>query len=357
MIKCQHQNAVGRRHWIAGAMVAAGIALGCVAAPGSASALPSPTLISACGYKISTPGFYRVTGTITWAAAPNEPCIDITASGKTSDPVILEIANTNTTENPCASTTITGNNSAASPVGILIEKSASDVFIAGGNSNVAGWQNGIENYGDGTTIENINISNNSNAGIINQSQGTFLTNLFSGILQNSKNADCFADTPVGSAPQNYGVEFNGASGSTLFLATLSGNSLYGSWFDQTDSSDIIFTGSAAGTGGTTAASFFFGCDGSANIGTPCSGGGAGNFVYSDLTSVFTFQGKALPGSTPYGIALQDGETNDTFTDNQATGSTFDIYSQPDLDNNCGSSNTFFFNQVDNVEPPCLSDIN
>jgi hypothetical protein len=347
MIRSQQENSAARSRWIAAATLAIGVALGSVVVPGRAHATPIIVPVTKCGTTISSAGFYQVTKSLNVSQARGKDCIDISASN-----VILDILNTNSSGNPCSSTTIGGDSTSKSPIGIHILSSAKNVFIEGQNSNVVGWQTGIEDDGSSATGENFNVSNNINIGLLlNGVTGSSFSNFFAGILEDDLGQDCYGVPQSG--PQTYGVEVLKSTGAQILNATAAGNALYGIWFDDSSTSRVSLAGSGPGVQGNTVGAFWFGCNNNGNPTKTCTGHGTGNLVYDTVTAVANpVSGQPeIVGGGIFGMVVEKGETGYTITDNTADNNNIDIYAVGDPGCN---ANTYFFNFAGFPSTPCIN---
>ena len=344
MIRGQQNKSV---RWIAGAMLATGIAF---ASAGSAKATPIVVPVTKCGTTISSPGFYQVQNDLSSTQAPGKDCIDISASN-----VILDIL-TNHQES-CNARLIKGDSTSKSPIGIHILKTAKNVFIEGQNVNIAGWGTGIEDEGSSNIGDDFNVTNNVNVGLlISGGTGSSYSNFFSGILQDSSGADCF---PAGiQGPQFYGVELRNTTGAQIFNAIAAGNGKYGAWTTGGTSNRISLVNAGPATGGVEPASFWFGCDSNANTGGACNGAngngtkaGKNNLVYDDTTDVFTSTGQFVNGGAQFGFVFEKGETGYIVTDNAAANNFIDMYA---INDPTCAANSYFFNFAGFAVPSCIN---
>jgi len=337
MIRGQQNKSV---RWIAGAMLAMGIAF---ANASSAKAAPIIIPVTKCGTTISKAGFYQVTQNLSSTQAPGKDCIDISASN-----VILDILSNG--ESLCSGRLIKGDSTTKSPVGIHILSSAKNVFIQGQNSNIAGWETGIEDDGSYAIADDFNVTNNVNVGLLLKGvTGSSFSNFFSGILQDTSGADCF---PVGiQGPQFYGVEFQNTTGSQIFNAISAGNGIYGVWSTGSSSNRISLVNSGPATGGVQAASFWFGCNSKPNPSASCSPHGKSNLVYDDTTTVLTSTGQFINGGGQFGFVFEKGETGYIVTDNAAANNFIDMYAIGD--STC-TANSYFFNFAGFAVPSCIN---
>lgn len=347
MIRCQQENSAAKGRWIATAMLAMGVAVGGAVLPGSASATPIVVPVTKCGTVISSSGFYQVQKNLNVIQAPGKDCIDIKASN-----VILDIVNHNTTGDPCLGTTIGGDSTSNSPIGIHILSTAKNVFIQGQNSNIVGWQIGIQDDGSSATGEDFNVANNINTGLyLNGVSGSSFSNFFAGQLEDSNAQTCY-ETPK-SGPQTYGVHIQNSTGSQILNADLGGNEIYGAWVDSSSTTRVSLVGAGPGSQGTTVSAFWFGCNSKGNPSGGCSGHGSGNLVYDNATLV----ANPIPADPPivgggiFGLVFEKGETGAIVSDNTADNNTIDMY--PVGDPTC-SANSYFFNFATNPSSPCVN---
>lgn len=299
------------------AMLAMSIAVG---AAGSAAAANAP--ITACGKTLSTSGYYQVTKSLTAASGTN--CITITGSN-----ITVDILNSNGGD-PCNATSIKSDSSSSSSIGIYVKSTAKNTFIQGENSIVAGFGYGIYDQGTGTTVDDINVSNNNTAGVGLGGTGGSVSNFYAGVLQHfPAGGACF---PSLANPPEFGVSMLSATNSQIFNGILSANN-YG--FIETSS-----------TGSTVALML----SGSNNADGYQFNTGSKNYIYDDLAGVDGFTTPPLFGNGGFGINVIS-DTGDLVTDNTAGGNTDDDINAAS-DPTC-SSNTYWFNFATNVSTPCI----
>lgn len=143
---------------------------------------PCSTLISKCGCTITNHGFYQVQKALSTPGtlnAQDNSCIAVSAPSVTlwlADYTIDDVSWT-------------------AGIGIHLNSSAKNSFIAGGGSVISQWTTGIEDEASNVTITGVMTDNNTAAGILVQNA-------------NSVRIDSFGSHANGS----YGVQLNGTSG-------------------------------------------------------------------------------------------------------------------------------------------------
>jgi hypothetical protein len=286
-------------------LIAVGIAVIAVVCGDAAWATTVVHSISTC-QRITSAGFYELTVALSVKSAD---CIDINANNVTLDLHGFNVSNTGT---------------AVGTVGVNVLSTSTNVTIEGANAFIEGFAIGVQT-GPSTTqtvAEDINVVDNTYAGVNLQGSSQSVSNLFA----------------QGSA---YGVQLRRCTKCIATNINATDNSVYGCWMMGSQSSQIFLLTAVD----NTIAGIYEGCAPTAP-GASCDGNptGSGNEIYNSL-----YQGGE------YGVAVDGGETTarvyQTSPGDVDDGeSKFQLY---DGNASCGS-NVWFDNVFSDANQACIN---
>jgi hypothetical protein len=280
------------------------IALACgigMLVPSVSHTAVTPTPVTTC-ITITHSGLYVVQNPLSTLAGD---CLVIAASG-----VRLDLNGQN----------VTGGGTG---IGIHVKKSATGVFIEGGNTGspiISGFAVGLRNDAHGTGGENFSVNNNHGDGLlINGALGsTFFPN------------DC--DNNGGSGVHIVGGGFNLVANSNALH-----NAQYGLWIERSRGNNIV-----GFNAGKNVVGVYFGCNTAfTGTGTQCGSNPASdaNFVYQHGV-----------GANQYGIVIDLSATNNVVTHNIVRGNIqFDALDE----NTTCDTNTWFSNTLVTKNQTCI----
>ena len=250
-------------------------------AVGVANAQDCSNSISACGCTISSAGIYNVDSDLnaTQGLTSYGSCIDVAADN------VKLFTNAHN---------ITG---AGSGVGIHLRSKARNVFLSSAGpretyTTISGWKYGLESEADKVTAEGFLFNGNTT-----------------------------------------GVLLNGAENNHIGCFESFNNSVYGVWILNGSGNQIDY----AAMWNNRVAGIYIGCSSTGPSGQACTeehGASSGNFIFEDYSY--------SPGvsTQSYGIAVEQGSTQNSIVDNWFDGNTVDGY----FDGNTEGANLWHSNR-------------
>ncbi|MGB6554124.1 MAG: hypothetical protein WBE78_11575 [Candidatus Binataceae bacterium] len=296
------------------------------AASGAVDAAAAPA--AACGATFATCCTITASGTYTMSASftansGTGTCVAIGNAGGSITNVVVNLDGFTITQ-------ATANKGTGTGIGITgasgFNSDSQGVFLEGLNGSVGGFATGVSvSSSSGTFGTNYVTVESVNAG----SNGT-------GFSMTGNNASI---SNISASSNKVGVEVTDCDNCSVNFADLESNTQYGMWLTDSDMSTVnsIFT-TANGVAG-----IYDGCN-ATTPGTTCSSD------TGDNNQIFNSISEDNPNTTTgLGIYVDNGETNTSVSDNDASGDKFDGF---DKNTNCGS-NHWFGNTFTTASPSCV----
>jgi len=280
---------------------------------------------SAC-CTITASGVYTLSASFT-ATSGTGTCVAIGNGSRDITNVVVNLAGFTITQ-------ATGNTGTGTGIRINGPSGGSNsnstgVFLEGLNGGVTGFATGVSASSSSggfasadpyVTIEGVNAGSNSGAGFLLTGTNVYASNLF-------------------ASSNKIGAEMSGCLNCSLNFLDAESNSQYGAWVFNSDGSQVnsIFT-TANGVAG-----IYSGCN-ATTPGTNCaSNTGDNNQIFNSIS-----ENNPNP-TTGLGIYVDNGETNTSVSNNDASGNNFDGF---DKNTNCGS-NHWIGNVFTTASPSCV----
>jgi hypothetical protein len=283
---------------------------------------------AACGTTFSTcctitaSGVYTLSASFT-ANSGTGTCVAIGNAGGSITNVVVNLAGFTITQ-------ATANNGKGTGIGITgasgFNADSQNVYLEGLNGGVSAFATGVSvSSSSGTfgtnyvTVEGVNAGDN----------GT-------GFTETGNNASL---SDISASSNKVGVEVTACDNCSVNFADLESNSQYGIWLNDSDMVAVnsIFTTSNGVAG------IYDGCN-ATTPGTTCSSD------TGDNNQIFNSISENNPNTTTgLGIYVDNGETNTSVSNNDASGNKFDGF---DKNTTCGS-NHWFGNVFTTASPSCV----